>query len=445
MAEAVATIEDVVKQQSLSTRQKDTVGQTLSHLGLHEEALPHLKAAVSEAPDDLSANYNLGTVLRHLGDIDGAERHLEKALAADPLHGLSHFSIAGLRKWDTANNHIARLEKALEQGPGTAMDRARINYAIFQEADGLKLHERAWEALQAGASICAEEMPYDLEDRRALSASLRSAFGDDIDGRAPLPADDSEPIPIFILGLPRSGTTLVEQIFAAHPDVTPMGETYGMHIALRRANGGTGHDIFSPGEVEQLHDLNWEDVRATYLDETRHLFGNTRYVTEKLPQNYAYTGAIRKAFPYSPIIHLRRNPMDSLFGAYKVLFGNDSYLWSYRQEDLAANYQLYRDMMNHWQTAMGDGLSSVILEQLISDPESEIRRLLDEAGLPFNEACLSPHKARRGVATASSVQVRRPINSSGVDAWRAYENRLAPLVASLQAMGFIDQQGNAIW
>jgi hypothetical protein len=176
----------------------------------------------------------------------------------------------------------------------------------------------------------------------------------------------------------------------------------------------------------------------------KYLSGSTPYFTEKLPLNCNYVGAIKTAFPDARIIHLRRAPMDALFGAYKILFGRGSYLWSYTQDGLAEAYDFYRQIMDKWRSLLGEELIEVSLESLIANPEREIRILLDRAGLPFEAACLEPHKVSGGVATASTSQVRSPINAQGIGAWKKYASGLEPLRARLQQFGYVDADGHPI-
>ncbi len=167
-------------------------------------------------------------------------------------------------------------------------------------------------------------------------------------------------------------------------------------------------------------------------------------VIDKLPDNYEYAGAIRLAFPEAPMVHVRRAPMDSLFGAYRLPFAQGAYPWSYRLEDLAAHYRQYRRLTDHWRQVLGRGFVEVSLERLIQDPLVETGFLLAACGLAFEEACLAPELATGPVATESAAQVRAPINSQGVGAWRRYAAQLEPLRAELQRDGFVDANGDPV-
>jgi hypothetical protein len=440
--EAVALADLTLQRTQLAPRQHDLLANTFTSCGLYERALHHAEIAVAAMPRDPATTYNHALALRHIGRIDEAVESFESLLGLFPDHALGYFSLSACRRWDKGSNHIAAIQTALKGGGLEDVDRARLNYALFKEAHDLGDHTLAWSALKAGADIVQRTSPFPLEERTAYTQSIMRRFSSGLDAK---PVDSDGPIPIFIVGLPRSGTTLVERIFSAHPDVTDMGETHGLALAIRDALGLARYGELDPASVEKMQEANWPEVARLYIESLAYRAPKTRFFTEKLPHNYHLVGAIRRAFPEARIVHLRRAPMDSLFGAYKVLFGEGSYIWSYRFEDLAAAYSLYRQLTDHWRNVLGGNLVEITLEKLIADSDSEIRRLLDGIGLPFHEACLSPHKASGGVSTASTTQVRQPINSQGVGAWRAYSDQLEPLRAMLEQAGFVDAAGDPVW
>lgn len=441
--ESAALVRRLQHDPRLSPRDHSTLSHALATAGLFEEALEHARRATASLPEDAGARYNLALALRYLGRLTEAEAEFERVLSIMPRHALAHFTLADTRRWTPENNHLSRLREAIADPDLADADRTKILYAAFKEAHDCGLTDEAWEFLSRATALAANVQPYPTGERRRFHDALIATFRGDLAGPAAPPAD--RPTPVFIVGLPRSGTTLVERILAAHPDVTAMGETHGFPIALRDSIGVPRLTEIDSEAVSMMAAADREAVAGRYLANVGYLLGPTRFFTEKLPHNYLYVGAIRRAFPEARIVHLRRNPMDSLFGAYKILFGEASYLWSYRFEDLAENYRLYRRITDHWRAELGEGFTEVTLERLIDEPEREIRRLLDALGLPFDPACLAPHKTGGGVSTASSAQVRQPINRQGVDAWRRYRTQFEPLRAELQRDGFVDDDGNAVW
>ncbi|MBU3920090.1 MAG: sulfotransferase [Alphaproteobacteria bacterium] len=426
----------------MGPRQHDVLSNAYTTSSLFEDALAHAEEAVKHMPQDPAAFYNRALAHRHLGHIDDAVFGFEKLLTFAPGHALAYYSLSDCRKWTPDRNHIDQIQAALRSGPLADLDRTRLCYALFKEAHDIGDHALAWSSLSEGARLAHASAPYAYEDRRAYTESLIKRFSGGLDQP---PTDTGGVTPIFIVGLPRSGTTLVERIFAAHPDVTDMGETHGLALAIRDALELSRFGDLDLNTVAGMGGIDWSKVAAFYLRGLEYRGATTRFFTEKLPQNYHLVGAMRRAFPQARIVHLRRAPMDSLFGAYKILFGESSYTWSYRFEDLASAYGLYRQLTDHWRAELGDVFVEVTLEKLIADPETEIRALLAKSGLSFHEDCLSPHKARGGVSTASSTQVRSPINSQGVGAWRTYETEFEPLRERLEQLGFVDAAGDPVW
>lgn len=440
--EAVELARMVETHVRLTARQHDILSNTYTTCGLFDEAYRHSLLAVEGLPDDAAAIYNKAFSLRNLGRIEEAVTDFSRLVKKWPNHSLGYFSLADSKRWSSEENHIAQIEAALQSGQISDDDRPRLNYALFKEAHDVGDYSKAWSALTTGARQAHARAPYLLQERKAYTDALIRFFNDEVKTTEP---DGSAPTPIFIVGLPRSGTTLVERIFSAHPDVTDMGETHGFALAIRDAVGAPRFGDLDVGIVNRFAQADWGKVAEYYLSSLSYRKPSTRFFTEKLPHNYHLVGAMKRAFPHARIVHLRRAPMDSLFGAYKVLFGQSSYLWSYRFEDLAAAYKMYRKLTDHWRALLGEGFTEIILEQLIADPEPRIRELLRSTGLDFHPDCLSPHQASGGVSTASSAQVRQPINSQGVAAWRKYADGFEPLRKLLEADGFVDAEGNPIW
>ena len=299
-------------------------------------------------------------------------------------------------------------------------------------------------ALLEQASITARTLsPFSLAERQTVTQALITAFPQAAAPRPTLSQTQGQPILIF--GLPRSGTTLVETILSSHSQVQALGETTGLQRAVALASQTPRADPLSPSIMAAAAKADPEAMAQAYLRYTAYLRDGSPVFTEKLPHNYLYVGHFNRAFPSATMVHVRRSPMDSLFGTYRLLFGGGAYPWSYRLKDLADNYRLYRQLTDHWRQIMGPNLIEITLEALIDDPEPQIRALLSGCGLTFEPACLSPERSERGVSTASSAQVRSPINRQGMGAWKRYRDHLEPLRAALEADGFVDQEGEAIW
>lgn len=406
---------------------------TLTHAGLPQEAHLLAEKAVKLSPRYADAWFNLGGIRQFMGDTAGAQAAYESAITASGGRMVSaHHALARLRKWSAVENHIPRLE-ALQCRDGK--EACSVGYALFKEYDDTGDTDAAWDALQHAAMLARSAENWSLENETALTAAWkqhlppeRFATRDD--------RSRSGPRRIFIIGLPRSGTTLIERILTAHSQVQALGELKNFGIVVKRLSGVTGPNLLTSDVIAAAAKLDPLDIAEAYTRETAYLHDGSAYTIDKLPNNHEYAGLIRLAFPDALIIGLDRNPMDALFGAYKLLF-TGAHGWSYTQDDLADHYDQFRRLMAYWKAVMGDDLIDVSLEGLITDPEIQIRRLLDACGLPFEDACLSPHQAAGAVTTASAVQVRKPINAEGIGAWRRYGSQLAPLRDRLTEMGYL--------
>lgn len=440
--DAVASVSEAVKASPGDAATFDLLGTTLVNAMREADALPLVCRATELEPSNGAYWHSRGNVEQFLGLIDDAESSYETALrlAANPS---IHLALARLRRWTRDRNHIDRL-KAMPAA--TPIDEARKGYALFKELDDVGETQGAWEWLQKGAEAARRQTI--TPENPGWSAAAEAATVDAwIDG---FPAQrfakpqarraTASPRHIFIVGLPRSGTTLVERILTAHSRVKALGELQTFPATVKTLTGTPGWQLLDEATVRAAASLDPARIAEVYDRETAYLSEDHAHVIDKLPHNHDYAGLIRLAFPDALIIHVRREPMDALFGAYKLHFAAS---WSFDQNDLADHFQAYRRLMEHWKTCLGDGLIDVSLEAIIAEPETQIRRLLDACDLPFEDACLRPHEAQGAVATASSTQVRSPINAEGVGAWRRYEAGLDPLRRRLERAGVIDADGRA--
>jgi len=413
------------------------LGLALTRIKRLEPALDQLEAAVAARPDRPDFWVNCGLARFYMGRIDAAEAAFENAIRGAPAMAQAHLALSKLKRWTPERNHVDRLQATRSAAP-LPMDRARLDYALFKELDDLGAREEAWSALDRAASAAAGLRPWSADRETRLVERLETKFPPALFKSAP--PRKGGPRPIFIIGLPRSGTTLVERILAAHSRVSAMGELQTFRVIMK-GDGVDEADLISPEALDG--EFRWAKIAQSYWRETAYLAGRSPQVIDKLPQNHLFAGPIRLAFPEAAIIHVRREPMDSLFGAYKLLFGR-AYAWSYRFQDLHDHYLAYRRLMTHWRNCLGEGLIEVSYETLTADPETEIRRLLDRCGLPFEEACLSPHETEGAVTTSSASQVREPISRKSVGAWRKYAEGLEPLRAMLERSGGVDGKGDEI-
>ncbi len=412
----------------------DTIGCVYARLGDHEAALPLFERAVALAPDSVGYRFNLASSLGFFGRTQEAEAHYEAILARDPGFGRAHLGIAGLHRQTADANHVARLEQALKDSHDP-VEALRIHYAAAKEYEDLGEHEKSFAHLSTANAGHKQRRGFDLAaDRANIEAIITSFSGPAcFEGASALPDR-----PIFIVGMPRTGTTLVDSILSAHRDVRSAGELQAMPLAIKRATGTQSRLILDTETIAASARLSPAAIGRDYLARARqHAGAESGIFTDKLPLNFLYIGYIARALPHAAIICLRRNPMDTVWSNYKNLFATTStfYGWSYDLMDTAGYYALFDRIMAFWRERFPGRVLELGYEALIADQEGETRRLLDHCGLPWDADCLRFHETDAAVATPSAQQVRNPLHAGSVGKWRAYARHLQPVRDWFAAQG----------
>ncbi|MEN1939533.1 sulfotransferase [Luteimonas sp. MJ246] len=414
---------------------------TLDALGLaytathdYVRAAEMFRRAAEMLPDSARFQYNHATALIHAGDTDAAERALDACLRIDPTYWKAYLSRAQLRRHSPEDNHIAGLEHVREGLGDDAMAILCVDLALSRELEDCGRHEEAFERLVSGKRAWRRQSP------AYTSASDEALFQALVDACPPPPADggcDSD-APIFVIGLPRSGTTLVERVLSSHSQVHAAGELQNFSVALKRATGSRTPPVLDLDVVERSRGgLDWKALGEAYLASTRPGTAAAPRFVDKLPHNFLYAGCIAAALPRARIICLRRNPMDSVLGNFRQLFalGSPMYEYSFDLLDTARYYVLFDRMMRSWQERLPGRILEVSYENLVDDFEPGARRLVDFCGLHWEDACLRFEENPAPVATASATQVREPVNRRAIGRWRRYERELQPVRELLEAAG----------
>tara|TARA_R110002096_G_scaffold195693_2_gene378365 strand:- start:2250 stop:3848 length:1599 start_codon:yes stop_codon:yes gene_type:complete len=403
-----------------------TLGAVYTRCGAHEKSLACFQGAVKLAPKDAGHHYNLGTALRFAGDFEGAERCFDRTIKLRPDDYETCYARSGLRKQTSDNNHVAALTDKLYADSLPWRGEMLLCYALSKELEDLEEWDRSFACLQRGTNKRRENMRYDVQQDVAKLQKIETAFtserlNDNVTG-----CPSSEPV--FILGLPRAGSTLVERILTSHAEVTSAGELENFAIELMRPIYAKMRTTQVPIDtlVDETLCLDFSSLGAAYVDSTRHLTGGTRMFTDKMPLNFLYTGLIHLALPGSKIIHVHRDPMDACYAMYKVIF-KGAYPFTYSLDDIGRYYIAYRRLMRHWNACLPGRILNVRYEDLVADQETQTRKLLDYCDLEWDRACLSFHESSTVVTTASAVEVRRPIYSTSIGKWKNYRSQLASL------------------
>lgn len=413
----------------------DALGLVFTSAHAHEKAADMFKRAAAALPGSARSQFNYATALIHAGEIDDAAGALEACLRADPRYWKAYLSRALLRSQQPGDNHVDELRSLLDSTVGDAMGALCVNLALSKELEDCGEYPEAFQRLVAGKAAWRQARPgYSTQQDEALFTALIDACPGDV---SPSAGCDSQE-PIFIIGLPRTGTTLVERIVSSHSQVHSAGELQNFGVALKRATGSTTPPMLDLDVVARSRNgLDWKALGESYIASTRPTTGASPRFIDKLPQNFLYAGYIAAAFPNARIICLRRNPMDSCLSNFRQLFalGSPVHEYSFDLVDTARYYVLFDRMMQAWQERMPGRILELRYEDLVDDVEGAARKLLEFCDLPWEEACLRFQENPAPVATASAVQVREPVNRRGIGRWKRYESQLQPVREVLEAAG----------
>lgn len=412
------------------------VAQRYTMLGLHEEAERAHAAVVALAPGEPGYRYNHAAALIAVGRLRDAEAALEHVLRQAPHDADARYNLATLRRQTPEANHVDALQARLRDCPPGAAEEVALCHALAKELEDLGEDERSFAALQRGARARKRRLAYRVEDDVDTMQAIADGFDAGFLARDHGGHDDSRPL--FVVGLPRSGTTLVDRIIDSHPAACSRGETADLAMALVRAAGPVRD---KQALVERATTLDHAALGRDYCTQLSDDPAASRQV-DKTPVNFLYLGIIAAALPRARIVHVRRNPMDACYAIHKTLF-RMAYPFSYDLDDLAAYWLGYHRLMAHWRAALPPGcMLEIDYEDLVAHQEDCTRRLLAHTGLDWDPACLAFHRNPSPSLTASAAQVRQPIYSSSVGLWRRYERQLQPLATRLREAG-IDIEGEA--
>lgn len=391
-----------------------------------------------------SREYYLNAMLyQFVGKLAEAEATLLACLQRWPGYGDAAVILANLRRQTPDANHLDLFRKLLGQIPAEDANahakraRAKFESAIFKVHDDCGRHDEAWAALARSNALMHDLVPYDSAGEEALTNALVANAGSlAAPTSGSVPKSDG-PTPIFIVGMPRSGTTLLDRMLSSHSSVVSAGELLDFQRQFRWmadvAATGT-HGLLQA--VALSSNMDFAELGARYLQQTQWRAGSHRFYIDKLPANVRLVAFIRRALPQAPILHLTRNPMDVCYSNFKAMFGAAS-PWCYEQQALAHYYRQYVRLTNHWRTSMPGVMLDVSYAALVSAPEATLRAVLQHCGLAMEDACLHPERNPAAVATPSSVQVREPVHSRAFGQWRHYAAQLEPLRLALGDLGNI--------
>jgi tetratricopeptide (TPR) repeat protein len=389
----------------------------------------HTKAVAAD-PDHLPFLVNLANAQTYCGDLDAARQLLHRCLDLAPGNTQVHWLLSRVRAAESLE-HVDTM-RGLLRGQSPAADAAYLNYAIGKELEDLGDWDGAFAAWSAGAAAKRQLVNWDEPGDSELFATVADTFTEE--WLANNRGECFDAGPIFVIGQPRSGSTLLDRMLDAHPAVASGGELRFFGFAVRQATGSDELRQFSPDLLRHAAAADTTQIGEAYVDLASTLRLDAPHIIDKLPSNYLYLPLILAALPNARVIHIQREPMDACLSIYKQLFA-DAYLYSYELGELARHYRRYLDLMQTWRERFGEQFIEVSYEALVTDTEDTLRRVLQYAGLSWNDACLDYFNRDTATATASAHQVREAPHRRSVGHWRHFAEQLRPVA---EILGYTD-------
>ena len=441
----------------------NNLGQILLELGKFDNAIEHFEWAISFKPDFAEAHNNLGAALQKLRQFDDSLLSYEKAVTVNPkyaqalnnlgiLHqtlgkkksaidyykkaisiredfASAHQNLSGLKKYTKIDEQVKTMELLLSNEKLNQSEKVYLNFALAKVYDDLGEHEKLFKFLHEGNRLRNLELNFSLDKYRDNYSFFKNLFSSSAVIKSEPLASKKSPIrPIFIVGMPRSGTSLVEQIIASHSKVYGAGE---LHTITKIVNDLYKDDLAI--DKENMSEV-FLSIQEKYIDSLSNLKVSEKIITDKWPLNFQYIGFILKSFPNAKIIHLKRNSMAICWSIYKHYFSDEGNGWAYNINDLTGFYGLYIELMDYWHKLYPNQIYDLCYEDLTNNQEEETRKLLKYCELDWDENCLKFQDNNRIVMTASALQVRKKMYQGSSDQWKRYKTYLQPLFKKIRSL-----------
>jgi tetratricopeptide (TPR) repeat protein len=410
-----------------------SVGTVAAMVGKHDEALDMFSKALEKDPKNFGALSGMGHVLKTVGRQDEAIARYRECVEQNPDHGETWWSMANLKTFRFDDADIENMLKRAARESLVEEQRTNFHFALGKAYEDKQDYDRAFEQFALGNANRRQRETYDPVQTVDLHDRFIETFSKEFLDARPGAGCQSN-APIFIVGLPRSGSTLIEQILASHPDVEGTHELPDLGRVARSVGLNRDDRKAYPQVIPLLDDAEFLALGEDYLQRTkRHRELDTPRFTDKLPNNFVHVGFLSLVLPNAKIINAKRHPLDSCLGSFKQLFARGQ-PFTYDQFELAEFYAEYQRIMDHWHTVLPGKVLDVQYESVVDDLETEVRRILEFCELPWNDACLRFYENDRAVKTASSEQVRKPIYATSKHLWRNYEQHLGPMIEILEPL-----------
>ena len=412
------------------TQAQDYLGEIYNAKGEVEKAQKHFEQQLNKNPKNIKALYSLGNLLKSKGDMVLSASYYKKSLMINPLFSQAHFTYASVHKYtDVDDEHIKMMLDILSKRDLDEASKVHLSFALAKAYEDAQSYTKAFMFLKKGNDLRFQKFNYKIEADEQFINNIIDIFDKESIEAHQVKQQQTDK-PIFIVGMPRSGTSLVERIISTHSNVFGAGELdYFFKLCTNDLISQESNFLYNA--LESYPKDIFKNIGDTYLSQISKLNHEAKHITDKLPFNMLLIGLIKTAFPKAVIIHCNRDPIDNCLSIYKKNFATDNYRFAYNLETLGKFHNLYRSLMQHWQSIFSDSIYQVHYEQLVSNPDEEIKKLVKACGLEWQETCLEFNKNKSIVKTASAAQVIKPIYQSSVKLWKHYEENLTPLFNAL--------------
>jgi tetratricopeptide (TPR) repeat protein len=428
LPEAEAAIRRLLKIEPENPKNWVLLGTVYTRLMRQGDAVAAFEEAVRLNPSEVRLILSIGHAHKTLGNRRESEEAYKACLRLDPTFSEAYWSLADLKNYVFSDAEVAAMQ-ALQKDDGNDVDQAHLHFALGRAWEQKKEYASAFQHYAAGNVRRRKTVPFDITFFENKTRRVAECFSAEFFAQRSK-AGHSDRAPIFVVGLPRSGSTLIEQILASHSSVEGTFELPNVLTFVREFDhANLEHDAY-PETVRAVPPEEFANLGRRYMEETAPLRSGKPHFIDKMPNNFSHVGLIHAILPDAIIIDARRHPMDSCFSTFKQHFA-EGQSFSYDLDDLGRYYRCYLGLMDHWDAVLPGKVLQVRYEELVRDPETHIRRLLSHCGLDFEPACLAFHETKRSVRTASAEQVRQPMYTSGIGHWRHFERELEPLRRAL--------------
>ena len=412
--EAIASFDKALSIKPDHVGTHNNLGALFQAQGRFEEAIAAFSKVLSLKPDYVNAHNNMGVVFQAQGKFVEAIAAFNEVLLIDPNNTKAHRYLSNLKKFPHLDPQIDQMEKLYAGTNLSQVDRCHLCFALAKSSEDLGYVEDAFFYLKEGNALQKNILNYDIAQDKKRFFSLKETASSFRNFSFKDPLEKFTPAPIFVLGMPRSGTTLVEQIISCHSEVTPADELNFLSMF--------GSSL-AEGKVEVNED-NFKLVRTQYLNELKKISAKKSFVTDKLPHNFLYIGLISIVFPEAKIVHVKRSPAATCWSNFKHYFTSKELGYSYNLSDVVHYFRMYEDLMSFWDEHFPGKIYHLDYEQLTTYQEGETKKLIQYLGIDWEDVCLFPEKNKRHVKTASSMQVRKKVYKGSSEKWKMFEKYL---------------------